>query len=196
MSLREYVRKRNFEQTSEPTDRSRTRKSTKPRFVIQKHAATRLHYDFRLEMDGTLKSWAVPKGIPLKKGEKRLAVHVEDHPLAYADFEGTIPKGQYGGGTVMVWDYGTYELSDRYPNKTLESGQLHFVLHGKKLEGEWGLVRLKYLGLIAAPEGVQMLQRCHPDVPIYLAALDSHLYENAYIVPGLGDAGDRQFGTI
>jgi bifunctional non-homologous end joining protein LigD len=143
MSLREYARKRNFEQTSEPTDRSRTRKSKKPRFVIQKHAATRLHYDFRLEMDGTLKSWAVPRGIPLKKGEKRLAVHVEDHPIAYADFEGTIPKGQYGGGTVMIWDYGTYELSERYPNKTLESGQLHFVLHGKKLEGEWGLVRLK-----------------------------------------------------
>ena len=143
MSLREYARKRNFEQTSEPTDRSRVRKSKKPRFVIQKHAATRLHYDFRLEMDGTLKSWAVPRGIPLKKGEKRLAVHVEDHPLAYADFEGTIPKGQYGGGTVMIWDYGTYELSERYPNKTLESGQLHFVLHGKKLEGEWGLVRLK-----------------------------------------------------
>ncbi|HXC62593.1 MAG TPA: DNA polymerase ligase N-terminal domain-containing protein, partial [Nitrospiria bacterium] len=143
MSLREYARKRNFEQTSEPSDRSPVRKSKKPRFVIQKHAASRLHYDFRLEMDGTLKSWAVPKGIPLKKGEKRLAVHVEDHPLAYADFEGTIPKGQYGGGTVMVWDYGTYELSDRYPNKTLESGQLHVVLHGKKLEGEWGLVRLK-----------------------------------------------------
>jgi bifunctional non-homologous end joining protein LigD len=143
MSLREYARKRNFEQTSEPTDRSQARKSKKPRFVIQKHAATRLHYDFRLEMDGTLKSWAVPRGIPLKKGEKRLAVHVEDHPVAYADFEGTIPKGQYGGGTVMIWDYGTYELSERYPNKTLESGQLHFVLHGKKLEGEWGLVRLK-----------------------------------------------------
>src|ERR1700722_9622920 len=143
MSLREYARKRNFEQTSEPTDRTRARKLKKSRFVIQKHAATRLHYDFRLEMAGTLKSWAVPKGIPLKKGEKRLAVHVEDHPLAYADFEGTIPKGQYGGGTVMVWDYGTYELSDRYPNKTLETGQLHFVLHGKKLEGEWGLVRLK-----------------------------------------------------
>jgi bifunctional non-homologous end joining protein LigD len=143
MSLREYARKRDFEQTSEPTDSSRARKSKKPRFVIQKHAATRLHYDFRLEMDGTLKSWAVPRGIPLKKGEKRLAVHVEDHPVAYADFEGTIPKGQYGGGTVMIWDYGTYELSERYPNKTLESGQLHFVLHGKKLEGEWGLVRLK-----------------------------------------------------
>jgi bifunctional non-homologous end joining protein LigD len=143
MSLREYARKRNFEQTSEPTDRSRAKKSTKSRFVIQKHAATRLHYDFRLEMDGTLKSWAVPKGIPLIKGEKRLAVHVEDHPLAYADFEGTIPKGQYGGGTVMIWDFGTFEFSERYPGKTLESGQLHFVLHGKKLEGEWGLVRLK-----------------------------------------------------
>jgi bifunctional non-homologous end joining protein LigD len=143
VSLREYARKRNFEQTSEPTDRTRARKLKKSRFVIQKHAATRLHYDFRLEMAGTLKSWAVPKGIPLKKGEKRLAVHVEDHPLAYADFEGTIPKGQYGGGTVMIWDFGTFEFSDRYPGKTLESGQLHVVLHGKKLEGEWGLVRLK-----------------------------------------------------
>jgi bifunctional non-homologous end joining protein LigD len=143
MSLREYARKRNFKQTSEPTDRSRAKKSSKRRFVIQKHAATRLHYDFRLEMDGTLKSWAVPKGIPLTKGEKRLAVHVEDHPLAYADFEGTIPKGQYGGGTVMIWDFGTFEFSERYPGKSLESGQLHFVLHGKKLEGEWGLVRLK-----------------------------------------------------
>ena len=143
MSLHEYAKKRNFERTSEPTDRARARKSTKPRFVIQKHAATRLHYDFRLEIDGTLKSWAVPKGIPLTKGEKRLAVHVEDHPLAYADFEGTIPTGQYGGGTVMIWDFGTFEFSERYPVKTIESGQLHFVLHGKKLEGEWGLVRLK-----------------------------------------------------
>ncbi|MBV8813325.1 MAG: non-homologous end-joining DNA ligase [Verrucomicrobia bacterium] len=143
MSLREYARKRNFKQTSEPTARTRTRKSPKPRFVIQKHAATRLHYDFRLEIDGTLKSWAVPKGIPLVKGEKRLAVQVEDHPLAYGDFEGSIPKGQYGGGTVMIWDYGAYEFSDRYPRKTLESGQLHFILHGKKLEGEWGLVRMK-----------------------------------------------------
>jgi bifunctional non-homologous end joining protein LigD len=143
MSLGEYARKRNFDQTSEPIADSRSRKSTNPRFVIQKHAASRLHYDFRLEIDGTLKSWAVPKGIPLVKGEKRLAVHVEDHPLAYADFEGSIPKGQYGGGTVMIWDYGTYQFSDRYPGKTLESGQIHFILHGKKLEGEWGLVRMK-----------------------------------------------------
>src|SRR5258708_39712091 len=117
MSLGKSEKKGNSDKTREPRYGCRAPKPKKPRFVIQKHAASRLHYDFRLEMDETLKSWAVPKGIPLKKGEKRLAVHVEDHPLAYADFEGTIPKGQYGGGTVMVWDYGTYELSDRYPNK-------------------------------------------------------------------------------
>lgn len=142
MSLKEYVRKRNFGKTSEP-------KSGKPhggaghRFVIQKHAATRLHYDFRLEIGGTLKSWAVPKGVPFKKGERRLAVHVEDHPVSYIDFEGTIPKGQYGGGTVMVWDAGTFEPLSKTPAKDLEGGKLHFVLSGKKLKGEWYLVRLR-----------------------------------------------------
>src|SRR5882762_7144652 len=139
MSLREYARKRDFEQTAEPTDRTRARKSSKPRFVVQKHAASRLHYDFRLELDGTLKSWAVPKGIPLIKGEKRLAVEVEDHPVAYIDFEGTIPKGQYGGGTVMVWDHGSYEAAEKNPSAQLKSGKLHFTLHGEKLEGEWYL---------------------------------------------------------
>lgn len=143
MSLREYARKRHFDKTSEPDPQTAVPESSKSRFVIQKHAASRLHYDFRLEMDGALKSWAVPKGIPLKKGEKRLAVHVEDHPVAYIDFEGTIPKGQYGGGTVMVWDSGTYELSEKYPRKTLDSGQLHFTLRGKKLNGDWGLVRMQ-----------------------------------------------------
>src|SRR3954470_10645718 len=109
MSLREYVRKRDFKQTAEP--KGAVAKSAKGamRFVIQKHDASRLHYDFRLEMDGALKSWAVPKGIPFAKGEKRLAVQTEDHPLSYIHFEGVIPKGQYGGGTVMVWDFGTYE---------------------------------------------------------------------------------------
>src|SRR5215813_12124789 len=106
MGLREYRRKRNFKATPEPagkTARAGRSRSTDLAFVIQKHDASRLHYDFRLEMEGTLKSWAVPKGIPFAHGEKHLAVQVEDHPLAYIDFEGTIPKGQYGGGTVMVW---------------------------------------------------------------------------------------------
>lgn len=141
MSLTEYRRKRDFKKTAEPKaalDRKNAR-----RFVIQKHAASRLHYDFRLELDGTLKSWAVPKGLPLKKGEKRLAVHVEDHPVSYIAFEGTIPKGQYGGGTVMVWDEGTYTPDDPNPSKTLSEGKLHFSLRGKKLSGAWYLVRLR-----------------------------------------------------
>src|ERR1041385_6295884 len=107
MSLKEYRRKRDFEKTAEPE--GKTAKTKQRRFVIQKHAASRLHYDFRLEIGGTLKSWAVPKGIPYAKGEKRLAVHVEDHPVSYINFEGTIPQGQYGGGTVMVWDRGTFD---------------------------------------------------------------------------------------
>ena len=141
MSLKEYRRKRDFEKTAEPA--GKTARTTQRRFVIQKHAASHLHYDFRLELDGTLKSWAVPKGIPYTKGEKRLAVHVEDHPVSYIDFEGTIPQGQYGGGTVMVWDRGTFETPSRSPTKELESGKLHFTLHGKKLAGEWYLVRLR-----------------------------------------------------
>jgi bifunctional non-homologous end joining protein LigD len=141
VSLKEYVRKRNFSATAEP--KAKRTGVSKKRFVIQKHDANRLHYDFRLEMGGTLKSWAVPKGIPYTRGEKRLAVRVEDHPVAYADFEGTIPKGQYGGGTVMVWDRGTFEPLSKAPSKELEKGKLHFILHGEKLEGEWYLVRLR-----------------------------------------------------
>jgi len=141
MSLKEYSRKRDFRRTAEPPA-SRPGRSSR-RFVIQKHDASRLHYDFRLELDGVLKSWAVPKGVPYKHGEKRLAVHVEDHPVSYIDFEGTIPRGQYGGGTVMVWDRGTFEPLSKAPTKELEKGKLHFVLHGEKLEGEWYLVRLR-----------------------------------------------------
>src|SRR5688572_6182926 len=139
MSLKEYIRKRDFEKTAEPKGKGASR-DTKHRFVIQKHAASRLHYDFRLEIGGALKSWAVPKGVPYAKGEKRLAVQVEDHPVSYIDFEGTIPKGQYGGGTVMVWDRGTFEPLSKSPAKELASGKLHFVLQGKKLCGEWYLV--------------------------------------------------------
>src|SRR5438105_2566983 len=142
MSLKEYSRKRNFEKTAEPAG-GRSRGTAGRRFVIQKHAASRLHYDFRLELGGTLKSWAVPKGVPFAKADKRLAMQVEDHPVEYATFEGIIPKGQYGGGTVMVWDQGTYEgLGSDDPAKDLEEGKLHFALHGKKLEGEWTLVRM------------------------------------------------------
>jgi bifunctional non-homologous end joining protein LigD len=142
MSLKEYNRKRDFKRTAEPTGKISPEKGAH-RFVIQKHAASRLHYDFRLEMDGTLKSWAVPKGVPFTKGEKRLAVEVEDHPVSYINFEGTIPKGEYGGGTVMVWDRGSYEALSEHPSKDLSGGKLHFVLHGEKLEGEWYLVRLR-----------------------------------------------------
>lgn len=141
MSLREYKRKRDFRKSAEPE--GIRAKEGENRFVIQKHAASRLHYDFRLEMDGVLKSWAVPKGIPFAKGEKHLAVHVEDHPVDYINFEGTIPKGQYGGGTVMVWDRGTFTTDAASPTRELESGKLHFTLTGKKLKGEWHLVRLR-----------------------------------------------------
>ena len=113
------------------------------RFVIQKHDASRLHYDFRLEMEGVLKSWAVPKGLPWIKGEKHLAVEVEDHPIDYADFEGIIPKGQYGGGTVMVWDRGTYEAEGVNPEKALHSGRLTLQMNGEKARGQWTLIRLR-----------------------------------------------------
>jgi len=139
MSLKEYKKKRDFAKTREPPP-ARPSHGKGHHFVVQKHRASRLHYDFRLEIDGTLKSWAVPKGIPVARGEKRLAVHVEDHPVSYIDFEGVIPKGQYGGGTVMVWDIGTFEMLGP---SDVDSGKLHFVLEGKKLKGEWRLVRMR-----------------------------------------------------
>jgi bifunctional non-homologous end joining protein LigD len=141
MSLAEYQRKRDFRKTAEPPPARPKRAGS--RFVVQKHAASRLHYDFRLEVDGALKSWAVPKGIPCEHGARRLAVQVEDHPVSYIDFEGAIPKGQYGGGTVMVWDSGTFEPIGGAPREQLEHGKLHFALHGSKLEGEWRLVRMR-----------------------------------------------------
>lgn len=139
--LADYDAKRDFERTKEPP--AKLRKRSKHRFVIQKHAASHLHYDFRLEIGGTLRSWAVPKGPPFAHAEKRLAMEVEDHPVSYIDFEGTIPEGQYGGGTVMVWDHGTFEALTETPAEDLDNGKLHFVLHGEKLEGEWYLVRTK-----------------------------------------------------
>src|SRR6188474_455804 len=143
--LKRYVAKRNFQKTSEPGDKSQAARSKKLIFVVQKHAARRLHWDFRLEWDGTLRSWAVPKGPSLDPADKRLAVEVEDHPIAYASFEGDIPKGQYGGGHVDIWDHGTWEpLID--PERAFGKGHLEFLLHGEKLRGKWHLVRTRMLG--------------------------------------------------
>jgi bifunctional non-homologous end joining protein LigD len=135
VTLEQYRLKRNPKQTPEPFAAGRPRGKREPTFVVQRHDARRLHYDFRLERDGALASWAVPKGVPLEPGEQHLAVHVEDHPLEYAKFEGEIPKGQYGAGTVEIWDSGTYELLDEKPN-----GSLTVRLHGKRLDGVWALV--------------------------------------------------------
>ncbi|HEY2147835.1 MAG TPA: DNA polymerase ligase N-terminal domain-containing protein, partial [Pirellulales bacterium] len=138
MSLTEYRRKRDFRKTPEP---SGGRKATKGRlYVIQKHAASHLHYDFRLQLGDVLKSWAVPKGPSLDPRDKRLAMEVEDHPVDYGSFEGVIPEGEYGGGTVMLWDRGEWEpLED--PNAGYRAGKLKFILHGEKLRGMWTLVR-------------------------------------------------------
>src|ERR1700732_1811574 len=138
----EYRQKRHFDKTAEPA--GSVAREAKARFVIQKHAATRLHYDLRLEVGGVLKSWAVPKGPSLNPGDKRLAVHVEDHPLEYRKFEGIIPKGQYGSGEVIVWDRGTYELEGHLDaDAQLAQGELKFILHGKKVRGSFVLVELK-----------------------------------------------------
>lgn len=146
MGLTEYTRKRNFSVTAEPRGAKKPRPKRvagASRFVIQKHDASRLHYDFRLEMQGVLKSWAVPKGLPWKRGEKHLAVEVEDHPIEYEDFEGVIPAGNYGGGTVMVWDRGNYYVHGEKPLAALAEGRIHLVLEGKKVEGDWALVRTR-----------------------------------------------------
>jgi len=143
-SLTRYQEKRDFTQTTEPNGRRAVARAKRLRFVIQKHAAKRLHYDLRLELDGVFKSWAVTKGPSIDPGDKRLAVEVEDHPLDYGDFEGTIPKGQYGGGTVQLWDRGYWTPEgEKSPAKALASGDLKFTLEGKRLSGSWVLVRLK-----------------------------------------------------
>ena len=140
MSLDEYRRKRDFKRTGEPSG-----KPAAPRqkliYVIQKHQASHLHYDFRLQWNGVLLSWAVPKGPSVDPAVKRLAMHVEDHPIEYAKFEGVIPAGEYGGGTVMVWDRGTWTPEVADVDEALKRGDLKFTLHGQKLKGSWVLVR-------------------------------------------------------
>src|SRR3954453_2576029 len=140
MALQEYKRKRNFQNTPEPGPK--LEKGKQHRFVVQKHHASHLHFDFRLEMEGVLKSWAVPKGRSLDPADKRLAMMVEDHPVSYFHFEGIIPEGNYGAGTVMVWDTGIWEpLGD--PSEMLKNGDLKFKLHGTKLKGESVLAHMK-----------------------------------------------------
>lgn len=150
MSIKKYKEKRNFKKTTEPKGKTKKVKDDLI-FVVQKHDATNLHYDFRLELDGVLKSWAVPKGPSLDPKEKRLAMMVEDHPFDYKDFEGVIPKGNYGAGEVIVWDKGTYHsigTDDRKESipllkKGLEKGDLKITLHGEKLNGQFALVNMK-----------------------------------------------------
>ena len=139
-----YRQKRDFTKTDEPSGQAKVTPAEYPRFVIQKHAATRLHYDLRLEVEGVFKSWAVTKGPSLNPADKRLAVEVEDHPLDYGDFEGTIPKGEYGGGTVMLWDRGFWAPEGtKDVDAALRKGELKFTLAGEKLRGGFVLVRLK-----------------------------------------------------
>src|SRR4026208_1832439 len=144
MALEEYKKKRDFKRTAEPAGKPAPKKvKGASRFVIQKHAARRLHYDFRLEMEGVLKSWALPNGLPWKRGEKHLAVEVEDHPMEYEQFEGIIPEGQYGGRTVRAWDRGNFHVRGGQPPRSLREGKLHLVLDGEKAKGEWTLVRIR-----------------------------------------------------
>lgn len=137
MGLNEYKKKRDFTKTGEP--KGGIGKKDSSRFVVQEHHASHLHYDFRLEAEGVLKSWAVPKGVPGKEGIKRLAVRVEDHPVDYIDFAGVIPTGEYGGGEVKIWDKGKWQPV----SGDLAGGNIKFTLHGRKLKGDYVLIRLK-----------------------------------------------------
>src|SRR5690242_10226930 len=143
--LATYRAKRDFNRTAEPSGSGTVAPSEHLRFVVQKHAARRLHYDFRLELDGVFKSWAVTRGPSLDPADKRLAVEVEDHPLEYGDFEGTIPEGQYGGGTVMLWDRGYWAPEKGFENiaAALAKGELKFVMEGKRMHGSWVIVRTR-----------------------------------------------------
>jgi DNA ligase D-like protein (predicted 3'-phosphoesterase) len=148
--MKTYNEKRDFSKTKEPKDVPLKKRNKEPIFVIQKHDATNLHYDFRLEIDNTLKSWSVPKGPSTDPSVKRMAIPTEDHPIAYADFEGVIPQGEYGGGTVMIWDTGTIKSNKKDGDgntisleESFEAGSIEVTLHGKKLKGGYNLVEMK-----------------------------------------------------
>jgi len=191
MGLSEYKRKRDFRKTAEPAGKPLPKKiKGASRFVIQKHAARRLHYDFRLEMEGVLKSWALPKGLPWKRGEKHLAVEVEDHPIEYEDFEGVIPEGQYGGGSVMVWDRGTYYVYGEQPLKSLREGKLHLLLDGTKAKGEWTLVRIR------GREGEKnqwLILKSGDDVKPISSKLDDQSVKTGRTMKQIADARDAEW---
>jgi bifunctional non-homologous end joining protein LigD len=194
LSLKEYKAKRNFRQTAEPAgETTRTRKRGGNTFVVQKHDATRLHYDFRLEMDRVLKSWAVPKGFPTKRGDRRLAVQVEDHPIEYGGFEGTIPEGSYGAGTVMLWDSGAYEVSGLDPSRALRDGKLHLILHGKKLKGEWTLVRMRPREGNDEDKPQWLLLKSGRDIPPISKRAEDHSVLSGRSLEQIASARDREW---
>src|ERR1039458_2350195 len=206
MSLDEYKRKRRFEETPEPPPK--LEKQSRHRFCVQRHHASRLHYDFRLEMEGVLKSWAVPKGPSLDPTDKRLAMQVEDHPVSYFDFEGTIPDGNYGGGTVMVWDAGTWEPLSPVPVKgeyvpgtkkeaaaMLAKGDLKFRLKGKRLNGDFALVHIK--GRRAGSKGNEWLLIKKKDDRVVagfnIVAYDTSILTGRTMAQIAGDKGSAEW---
>src|SRR5215831_8560589 len=194
MSLKEYKQKRDFHRTKEPAGRAgEIRNSKKPMFVVQKHAASHLHYDFRLEMEGVLKSWAVPKGFPTKRGDRRLAVQVEDHPIEYGGFEGTIPQGSYGAGTVMLWDSGHYEVSGDDPFRALRRGKLHLTLRGKKLKGEWTLVCMRPREEKDEEKPQWLLLKSGGDIPPISKRAEEHSVLTGRSIEQIASAGDREW---
>jgi len=206
MPLEEYKRKRRFEETPEPE--GKVEKKSTHRFVVQKHDATRLHYDFRLELDGVLKSWAVPKGPSLDPADKRLAMQVEDHPVSYFDFEGIIPENNYGAGTVMVWDMGTWQplspvpVDGKYKPGTdaeaeamLAKGDLKFRLKGKKLNGDYALIKMK--GRRPGSKGTEwLLIKKHDDYAAEGYDIDDYdesVLTKRSLAEIAGDAGAREW---
>ena len=206
MALEEYKRKRRFEETPEPPAKVETKPGN--RFVVQKHDATRLHYDFRLEMEGVLKSWAVPKGPSLDPADKRLAMEVEDHPVSYFDFEGNIPENNYGAGTVMVWDVGTWQplspvaVNGKYPPGTeaeaaamIGKGDLKFRLNGKRLKGDFALVKMK--GRRPGSKGNEWLMiKKHDDHVVEgydIEEFDQSVLSGRSLDEVAGDSGSREW---